>query len=152
MGFLVMLNVDKLSSYGSLTIDLELFAHIFPKMACFWLLFWAPKLFTPTGQFVYTDISVISVTFCNSGQHSTVNAAITYAMEQKQKWKNGTTKQILILEGIQISTCPCFLFREGQLQFLSWVTMSQPGTNPAPGGSNTGGRNHNIITFGQQDI
>ena len=30
--------------------------------------------------------------------------------------------------------------------------MSQPGTNPAPGGSNTGGRNHNIITFGQQDI
>jgi len=35
MGFLVMLNVDNLSIYGSLSIDLECFAHIFPKMACF---------------------------------------------------------------------------------------------------------------------
>ena len=32
-------------------------------MACFCQLFWPPKLFTPTGQFFYTDISVISVTF-----------------------------------------------------------------------------------------
>ena len=35
MGFLVMSNVDKLSNYGSLFIDLEFFAHIFPKMDCF---------------------------------------------------------------------------------------------------------------------
>ena len=40
-----------LSIYGSLSIDLKFFAHIFPKMACFCLLFWPPKLFTPTGQF-----------------------------------------------------------------------------------------------------
>ena len=32
MGFLVL---NKLSIYGSLSIDLNFFAHIFPKMACF---------------------------------------------------------------------------------------------------------------------
>ena len=60
--------MDKLSIYGSLSVDLKFFAHIFPKMACFCQLFWPPKLVTPTGQFFYTDISVISVTFSNSGQ------------------------------------------------------------------------------------
>ena len=35
-------------------------------MACFGWSFWPPKLFTPIGQFFYTDISVISVTFRNS--------------------------------------------------------------------------------------
>ena len=35
-GFLWWINVDKLSIYGSLSIDLKLFAHILPKMACFW--------------------------------------------------------------------------------------------------------------------
>ena len=35
-GFLWWINVDKLSIYGSLSIDLKFFAHIFPKMACFW--------------------------------------------------------------------------------------------------------------------
>ena len=37
-----------------------------PKIACFCLFLGLPKLFTPTSQFFYTDISVISVTFCNS--------------------------------------------------------------------------------------
>ena len=62
-GFLWWINVDKLSSYGSLSIDLKFFAHIFPKMACYCQLYWPPKLFTPTGHFFYTDLSVISVTF-----------------------------------------------------------------------------------------
>ena len=48
-GFLWWINVDKLSIYGSLSIDIKFLAHIFP-----------------TGQFFYTDISVISVTFSNS--------------------------------------------------------------------------------------
>ena len=61
MGFLVM---NKLSIYGSFSIDLNFVAHIFPKMACFCYLFWPAKLFTPTAQLVY--ISVISVTFSNS--------------------------------------------------------------------------------------
>ena len=65
-GFLWWINVNKPSIYGSLSIDINFFAHIFPKMACFCQLFWPPKLFTPTGQFFYTDISVISVTFSNS--------------------------------------------------------------------------------------
>ena len=34
-GFLWWINMDKLSIYGSLSIDLNFFAHIFPKMACF---------------------------------------------------------------------------------------------------------------------
>ena len=34
-GFLWWINVDKLSIYGSLSIDLKFVAHIFPKMACF---------------------------------------------------------------------------------------------------------------------
>ena len=67
-GFLWWINVDKLSIYGSLYIGLNLFAHIFPKMACFCYLFWPAKLFTPTAQLVYTDISVISVTFSNSAE------------------------------------------------------------------------------------
>ena len=62
IGFLVM---NKLSIYGSLSIYLNFFAHIFPKMACFCKFFRPPKLFTPTGQFLYMDISVISMTFCN---------------------------------------------------------------------------------------
>ena len=37
-----------------------------PKIACFCLFLGLPKHFTPTSQFFYTDISVISVTFCNS--------------------------------------------------------------------------------------
>ena len=34
-GSMWQINVDKLSIYGSLSIDLKFFAHIFPKMACF---------------------------------------------------------------------------------------------------------------------
>ena len=34
-GFLWWINVDELSIYGSLSIDLKFVAHIFPKMACF---------------------------------------------------------------------------------------------------------------------
>ena len=37
-----------------------------PKIACFCLFLGLPKLFTPTSQFFYTDISVIFVTFWNS--------------------------------------------------------------------------------------
>ena len=34
-GFFWWINVDKLSIYVILSIDLKFFAHIFPKMACF---------------------------------------------------------------------------------------------------------------------
>ena len=40
--------------------------QIFPKNACFFLIFCSSQNFDPTFQFFYTDISVISVTFGNS--------------------------------------------------------------------------------------
>ena len=49
-------------------LNLNFVAQIFSKMACFCKCFGPPKLFTPTLQFFYTDISVISGTFCSSEQ------------------------------------------------------------------------------------
>ena len=46
LGFLWWINVDKLSIYGSLFIDLKFFANIFPKMA-FLLIFLASQTFYP---------------------------------------------------------------------------------------------------------
>ena len=48
------------------SLDLILVAQIFPKMVSFCYFFGLPKLITLTWQFLYTDISVISVIFCNS--------------------------------------------------------------------------------------
>ena len=52
-----------------LGLTLTLVAQIFQKSGLFLLIFSPPKFFTRTCQFFYTDISVISVTFSNSGRH-----------------------------------------------------------------------------------
>ena len=54
-GFLWWINVDKLSIYGSLSIDLKFVAHIFPKMACFCQLFCPPN-FSPQLANFFTRI------------------------------------------------------------------------------------------------
>ena len=46
-GFLWWINVDKLSIYGSLSIDLNFFAHIFPKNGLFLLIILASQTFYP---------------------------------------------------------------------------------------------------------
>ena len=65
-GFLWWINVDKLSIHGIFFIGSYLFCTHLPKNCLSLLIFRPFKLFTPTGQFFYTD-KVISVTFCNSG-------------------------------------------------------------------------------------
>ena len=52
------------------SLDLILVAQIFPKMVSFCYFFGLPKLITLTWQFLYTDISVISVIFCNSDTYT----------------------------------------------------------------------------------
>ena len=63
-GFLWWINVDKLSIYGSLSIDLNFFAHIFQKWLVFANYFGLPNFLPQLPNYFYTDISVISVTFC----------------------------------------------------------------------------------------
>ena len=40
---------------------------IYPLTTSFYKTAWSPTIVTPTLQYFYTDISAISVTFCNSG-------------------------------------------------------------------------------------
>ena len=55
-GFLWWINVDKLSIYGSLSIDLKFVAHIFPKWLVFANYVSLPNVLPPTGQFFYTAL------------------------------------------------------------------------------------------------
>ena len=47
-------------------IKSTLYSVFYPKTTSFYKTAWSPTLFTPTFQYFYTDISAISVTFCNS--------------------------------------------------------------------------------------
>ena len=56
---------------------------------------YSPRLFTPTCQFFYTDISVISVTFRNSGEwdlhvaiinHHQSSIVINHKMQKQLQW------------------------------------------------------------------
>ena len=49
------------------SIDLAVW-HIFPKMACIFQKKLSSQTFYPNWPIFFTDISVISVTFCNSGE------------------------------------------------------------------------------------
>ena len=54
------------SNKACLKIKPHNFFWIYPKITSFYKTVWSPSLFTPTFQYFYTDISAISVTFCNS--------------------------------------------------------------------------------------
>ena len=54
------------SNKASLYIEFKISCQIIPKKAWFFKIARSRKLFTPTCKYFYMDISVISVTFCNS--------------------------------------------------------------------------------------
>ena len=66
LGYCAPNPLPEASGLGNLTTGSYTCCKNLPKSGLFLLIFGPPKFFSPTCQFFCTDISVISVTFCNS--------------------------------------------------------------------------------------